>query len=63
MNDLGTQFGILLVGWKTRLDQDALAADPIDCQQLRQRPILNLVCAEFTAKSLAKIHLAKWWQG
>ena len=29
IGDWGTQFGILLVGWKTRLDQDALAADPI----------------------------------
>src|SRR5579863_779418 len=29
IGDWGTQFGKLLVGWKTQLDQAALAADPI----------------------------------
>lgn len=29
IGDWGTQFGILLLGWKTRLDRTALAADPL----------------------------------
>lgn len=29
IGDWGTQFGILLLGWKTRLDRAALAADPL----------------------------------
>lgn len=29
IGDWGTQFGMLLVGWKTLLDRDALAQDPI----------------------------------
>ena len=29
IGDWGTQFGMLLLGWKTELDEDALAADPI----------------------------------
>jgi len=29
IGDWGTQFGMLLLGWKTELDEDALAVDPI----------------------------------
>src|SRR3989442_6865500 len=29
IGDWGTQFGMLLVGWKEHLDKDALKADPI----------------------------------
>ncbi|MFN0068642.1 MAG: arginine--tRNA ligase [Limisphaerales bacterium] len=43
IGDWGTQFGILLLGWKTRLDRAALAADPLaELERLYKE--LNEVC-------------------
>lgn len=43
IGDWGTQFGILLLGWKTRLDRTALAADPLaELERLYKE--LNDVC-------------------
>ena len=43
IGDWGTQFGKLLVGWKTQLDRAALAADPI-AEMERLYKIVNAAC-------------------
>lgn len=45
IGDWGTQFGMLLVGWKTILDRDALEADPIG-EMERIYKIINAQCDE-----------------
>jgi arginyl-tRNA synthetase len=43
LGDWGTQFGMLLLGWKTRLDRAALEADPI-CELERLYKEVNALC-------------------
>jgi arginyl-tRNA synthetase len=43
IGDWGTQFGKLLVGWKTQLDRDALASNPIG-EMERLYKIINTAC-------------------
>ena len=46
IGDWGTQFGMLLVGWKTMLDRDALARDPL----AEMERIYKLVIGPFAKK-------------
>lgn len=48
IGDWGTQFGMLLIGWKTLLDQSALAADPI-AELERIYKAVNAACKETPA--------------
>ncbi len=43
IGDWGTQFGKLLVGWKTQLDRQALASDPIG-EMERLYKLINTAC-------------------
>jgi arginyl-tRNA synthetase len=43
IGDWGTQFGKLLVGWKTQLDRDRLASDPIG-EMERLYKLINTAC-------------------
>lgn len=45
IGDWGTQFGMILWGWKNILDEQALAANPID-ELLRVYKDVNLMCKE-----------------
>ncbi|RME95877.1 MAG: arginine--tRNA ligase [Verrucomicrobia bacterium] len=45
LGDWGTQFGMLLVGWKTELDSDALARDAI-AELERIYRVINARCSE-----------------
>jgi arginyl-tRNA synthetase len=45
IGDWGTQFGMLMVGWKTRLDQAALQADPL-AELERIYKIISAQCEE-----------------
>lgn len=45
IGDWGTQFGMILWGWKNILDQEALAANPID-ELLRVYKDVNIMCKE-----------------
>jgi arginyl-tRNA synthetase len=45
LGDWGTQFGKLIVGWKTRLDSAALAADPI-AEMERLYKAINAACEQ-----------------
>lgn len=45
IGDWGTQFGMILWGWKNILDSDALATDPIE-ELLRVYKDVNILCKE-----------------
>ncbi len=45
IGDWGTQFGMLLVGWKTELNKDALAADPLS-EMERIYKLISARCKE-----------------
>ncbi len=45
IGDWGTQFGMIIHGWKTLLDQDALDADPV-AELLRVYRSVNSLCGE-----------------
>lgn len=59
IGDWGTQFGMLLLGWKTDLDDQALAADPIaELERLYKK-----VNADETLRDAARAELVKLQTG
>ena len=59
IGDWGTQFGMLLLGWKTKLDQAALAADPIG--ELER--LYKLINGDEELRDAARAELVKLQQG
>jgi len=59
IGDWGTQFGMLLLGWKTQLDEAALAADPIG--ELER--IYKLINADEALRDDARAELVKLQNG
>jgi arginyl-tRNA synthetase len=63
IGDWGTQFGMLLHGWKTGLDRAALDADPI-AELERLYKTINTACdADASVRELAKAELVKLQSG
>jgi arginyl-tRNA synthetase len=63
IGDWGTQFGMLLVGWKTALDRAALAADPI-AEMERLYKVISARCQEDPpTRDLARAELVKLQAG
>ncbi len=63
IGDWGTQFGMLLVAWKTDLDRAALEANPLE-EMERLYKAMNARCeAEPAAREEAKAELVKLQQG
>lgn len=63
IGDWGTQFGMLLLGWKTMLDEAALEQDPI-AELERIYKLLSADCKEDAAKlEAAKLELVKLQAG
>ncbi|QQL44396.1 arginine--tRNA ligase [Sulfuriroseicoccus oceanibius] len=57
IGDWGTQFGMIIYGWKNILDQDALAADPI-AELLRVYKTINDQCkADESVRDACKLEL------
>ena len=59
IGDWGTQFGMLLLGWKTELDENALAADPIG--ELER--LYKLINGNEELRDEARAELVKLQQG
>ncbi len=65
IGDWGTQFGMILLGWKTELDKEALAADPL----LEMERIYKLISArcegrlDATVRTAARQELVKLQAG
>ncbi|MBI3875877.1 MAG: arginine--tRNA ligase [Verrucomicrobia bacterium] len=63
IGDWGTQFGMLLVGWKRELNRAALATDPIS-EMERLYKSVNAACdADASVRELAKQELVKLQSG
>jgi arginyl-tRNA synthetase len=63
IGDWGTQFGMLLIGWKEHLDPAALAADPI-AEMERLYKLVNARCQETpTVRDQARAELVKLQAG
>lgn len=63
LGDWGTQFGILLLGWKRDRNEDALRADPI-AELERIYKTTNAACdADPAQRELARLELVKLQQG
>jgi len=63
IGDWGTQFGMILLGWKTELNQQALAADPLlEMERIYKR--ISARCKEDpTTLEAAKLELVKLQSG
>ncbi len=59
IGDWGTQFGMLLIGWKTQLDQDALKADPIAEMERIYKDITARCKEDETIRAAARAELVK----
>lgn len=63
IGDWGTQFGMLLVGWKTMLDRDALAADPIAEMERLYKEVVARSTADLAIREAARSELLKLQRG
>ncbi len=63
IGDWGTQFGMLLVGWKTALDREALAADPLGEMERLYKHVNSACTADPAVRDAAKAELVKLQAG
>ena len=63
IGDWGTQFGMLLVGWKSMLDRDALVADPIAEMERLYKEVVARSAADPTVREAARAELLKLQRG
>jgi arginyl-tRNA synthetase len=63
VGDWGTQFGMILHGWKTRLDQAALKKDPIHELVRVSKDVNAEIKGEESVRELCKTELVKLQQG
>ncbi len=63
VGDWGTQFGMIIHGWKTRLDKAALAKDPIHELVRVYRDVNAEIKAEESVREVCKTELVKLQQG
>lgn len=63
IGDWGTQFGMLLIGWKTLLDRAALESDPIGEMERLYKTINAQQAADETVRESARAELVKLQNG
>jgi len=63
IGDWGTQFGMLLTGWKTLLDRDALEADPIGEMERLYKTISAQTKTDASVQEAARAELVKLQNG
>jgi len=63
IGDWGTQFGMLLVGWKTMLDRTALEADPISEMERIYKSVNAQCSADESVREAARAELVKLQSG
>ncbi len=63
IGDWGTQFGMLLVGWKRELNRDALGTDPIGEMERLYKSVNTACDADASVRELAKTELVKLQSG
>jgi arginyl-tRNA synthetase len=63
IGDWGTQFGMLLVGWKTILDRDALTRDPIGEMERIYKDVNAQQQADESVREAARAELVKLQNG
>jgi arginyl-tRNA synthetase len=63
IGDWGTQFGMLLVGWKTDLNREALAAEPIAEMERLYKKISALCKEDESVQQAARAELVKLQSG
>ncbi len=63
VGDWGTQFGMIIHGWKTRLDKAALSVDPIHELVRVYRDVNAEIKADESVRELCKTELVKLQQG
>lgn len=58
IGDWGTQFGMVIYGWKNLLDEEAISADPLQ-ELLRIYRAVNALCKDDAIKDLCREELVK----